>query len=63
MRGLVLGSPDLVQAADRLIQVANERGGHDNVTAVLVGVGGDLPAPAAREPVEETYRLLQSFDA
>jgi serine/threonine protein phosphatase PrpC len=63
MRALVLGSPDLVHACDRLIQVANERGGHDNITAVLVGVGGDLPAPVAREPVEETYRVLESFDA
>ncbi len=62
IRALVLGSPDLAHAVDRLVEVANERGGHDNVTAVLVGVGGDLPAPAVREPVEETYKLLQSFD-
>ena len=63
IRSLILESPDLVLAADRLVEFANERGGRDNTTVVLVGVGGDLPAPDVREPVEHTYRILETFDA
>jgi serine/threonine protein phosphatase PrpC len=55
-------SPDLASAADNLVDVANERGGHDNATVVLAGVGGDLPAPRAREPIENTYRIIESFE-
>ena len=63
VRALVLGSPDLVLATDRLVELANGRGGRDNVTVVLVGVGGSLPIPDAREPVDRTYSILETFDA
>jgi serine/threonine protein phosphatase PrpC len=63
MAAVVLGSPDLVLAADRLVDLANGRGGRDNVTVVLVGVGGDLPAPHGQESVNQTYRILDTFDA
>jgi PPM family protein phosphatase len=62
MRAIVLGSPDLVLAADRMVDGANENGGRDNATVVLAGVGGDVPAPAACEPFEKTYRVLETFD-
>jgi serine/threonine protein phosphatase PrpC len=61
LRDVVLGSGDLTIATDRLVDLANERGGRDNTTVVLVGVGGDLPPPG--EPVELTYRILATFDA
>jgi serine/threonine protein phosphatase PrpC len=63
MRDVILGSPDLPAARDRLIELANERGGEDNATVVLGGVSGDLPAPAAGEPIEATYRILETFAA
>jgi serine/threonine protein phosphatase PrpC len=63
MGALVLGSPDLMLAADRLVDAAIERGGRDNATVVLAGVGGELPAPISSEPFEKTYRVLETFDA
>jgi serine/threonine protein phosphatase PrpC len=63
IRDLALASKDLPQAADRLVDLANERGGRDNETVVLVGVGGDLLLASRREPVEQTYRVLQTFDS
>jgi serine/threonine protein phosphatase PrpC len=63
MRQVVLASPDLPSAADGLIDLANDRGGEDNATVVLAAVGGDLPAPEVDEPVEHTYRMLETFDA
>jgi serine/threonine protein phosphatase PrpC len=63
MRDVILSSPDLSTARDRLVDLANERGGEDNTTVVLGGVSGDLPAPDSREPVDVTYRILESFSA
>lgn len=63
IRDVILGSPDLVHAADRLVDLANEHGGRDNETVVLIGAAdGDLPLPSRREPVEQTYRVLETFD-
>jgi PPM family protein phosphatase len=63
IRDVILSSRDLGVAAERLIALANERGGRDNVTAVLAGVSGDLPLPSRREPVERTFRVLERSDA
>ncbi len=63
MRDVILSSRDLGLAAERLVALANQRGGHDNVTAVLAGVSGDLPLPSRREPIERTFRVLESFGA
>lgn len=62
MRNVVLASRDLGLAADRLIALANERGGRDNATVILIGVSGDLAAPSREEPVERTFRVLETFD-
>jgi hypothetical protein len=63
MREVVLTSPDLPSAAESLIDLANDRGGEDNATVVLGAVGGDLPAPEVGEPVDRTYRMLETFEA
>ncbi|MGH7436457.1 MAG: protein phosphatase 2C domain-containing protein [Polyangiaceae bacterium] len=63
MRDVVLTSPDLTVARDRLVDLANARGGEDNTTVVLGGVSGDLPPPDVREPLEATYRILDAFSA
>jgi len=59
---IVLASPTLEAACDALVNVANQRGGHDNVTVIVAGVGGKLPAPAPSDDIEDTYEILKSFD-
>ncbi len=49
---LVVGECDLEKAPGRLIALANERGGDDNITVVVVRVLD--PAPAAAEPAAPT---------
>jgi serine/threonine protein phosphatase PrpC len=44
---LVLLSDDLPEACDNLIALANEAGGTDNITALVIKVDGDLPPPGA----------------
>jgi serine/threonine protein phosphatase PrpC len=56
---IVLSSLGLDVAATRLVDLANVRGGKDNVTVVLGGVGGDLPMPDA--PVERTVQSVKAF--
>jgi serine/threonine protein phosphatase PrpC len=63
LRDVILSSPDLPTARDRLVDLANERGGEDNTTVVLGGVSGDLPPPDVAEPVEATYRILDTFSS
>jgi serine/threonine protein phosphatase PrpC len=44
--GVIGTAPDLGAAGDRLVELANERGGPDNITVVLARVeGGGLKAP------------------
>ena len=62
IRNVVLSAPDLSVACDRLVNLAKARGGLDNITAVLAGLGGPLPAPrVSSEGVEETFEVVQSF--
>ena len=58
----ILESPTLESAAERLVAMANKAAGEDNITVVLVGVGGDFPRSQANEPVARTYRILESFE-
>jgi serine/threonine protein phosphatase PrpC len=59
----VLGrTPDPQRAADELVSVANEAGGEDNVTVVLVDVGtappGAPPAPLTEESTRAGERMV-----
>lgn len=63
MRDVVLWSTDLAHATESLVDLANRRGGPDNITVVLAGVGGDLPPPGPYDRIEETYQILRTFDA
>ena len=62
LRDTVLGSPSLDVACERLVTMANERGGEDNITALLAGVGGDVPAAPAGERISDTFHVLTTFD-
>jgi serine/threonine protein phosphatase PrpC len=62
IRGVVLGSPDLGEACTRLVGLANDRGGRDNITVLAAGVGGNLAAPAPGETADRTFEVLASFD-
>jgi PPM family protein phosphatase len=61
LRGLVLTSPRLDAACNRLIAVAKQRGGEDNITAIVAGVSGDLPPLVSGESIAETFFVLQEF--
>jgi len=62
IREIVAGAPDLPEAVQRLIMLANERGGPDNITVVLSRFSGPgLPAPKAKEP--PVPRVLRKFEA
>ena len=50
-------------AAERLVALANERGGDDNISVVLAGIGGALPASAEAEQAASTLSVLRPFVA
>jgi serine/threonine protein phosphatase PrpC len=62
IRVTVLSSPDLAVAAERLVDLANARGGRDNTTVLLIGVSGDMPEANVGERLEQTYRILETFN-
>lgn len=53
----VLQQATLEHAAQRLIEMANQRGGHDNITVIAIGVPRDLPPVQADRP-SHTVRNL-----
>jgi serine/threonine protein phosphatase PrpC len=59
--GLVAGD-DLSESCRRMVDLANERGGTDNVTVVLAEVSGEgLLAPEPDETVAKSLQVLRSF--
>jgi serine/threonine protein phosphatase PrpC len=61
IRDLVLASGRPEIAAGQLVDLANERGGRDNITVVLAGVGGGLMPPGADESFNDTFEVLSAF--
>jgi protein phosphatase len=56
IRGTLVEQEDPIEACTKLIAAANEAGGHDNVTVVVVKFGGaGLPAPSPEDEAV-TYR-------
>ncbi len=62
MKATLLAAPDLRTACDRLVDLANRRGGTDNITVVLAGIGGTLARAAAGETPGATFEVLKSFE-
>lgn len=51
------------QACERMIALANERGGNDNQTAIVADLAGDgLPLPDEFESVTSTYEVLKAYE-
>jgi serine/threonine protein phosphatase PrpC len=62
MLQIVLANRELVAVCKALIDLANERGGPDNITCIVARFGGDgLPDPDGSEPVgHQVYPLLDT---
>lgn len=60
---VLVGDPDLAVACNRTVDLANQRGGHDNITAIVAALDGDgLPLPSTSETLTQTYEVLQQYD-
>lgn len=58
---LMLTAPSLDAGCNRLMAVAKQRGGEDNITAIVAGVTGNLPPLVSGETIAETFFALQEF--
>ena len=47
---VLTGTTDPQDAADELVELANEAGGRDNITVIVLDITGDTPPTADREP-------------
>jgi serine/threonine protein phosphatase PrpC len=54
------GRPEI--AARELVDLANERGGNDNITVVVAGVGGRLAKVEGDETIADTFEVLVRFE-
>ena len=59
----ILTAPRLDVACSKLIELANARGGEDNITVILGGVSGDLPASVPGEQISDTLQVLKEYSA
>jgi hypothetical protein len=53
---VVRTKPNLKEASRALVNLANERGGHDNITVVLIGAPTDFKSRTA--PKKKNWRWL-----
>jgi serine/threonine protein phosphatase PrpC len=62
IRDTVLGSRDAYGACRSLVELAKRRGGEDNITVIVAGVGGDLPKQAPGERISQAVSILREFE-
>lgn len=63
MRDAILTTATLSDACGRLVDLANARGGEDNITVVIAELDGDgLPETALNERMTRTLKSLSEFD-
>jgi PPM family protein phosphatase len=63
IRDVLRASRSTDEACTRLVDLANERGGEDNITVIVAGVSGELPEQTGAERIEDTWEVLKDFDA
>lgn len=61
IRHLILRSSGLDVACDALVELAKKNGGTDDITLIVGGVSGDLPALIMSEPVTSTLEIFKEF--
>jgi serine/threonine protein phosphatase PrpC len=61
IRDLVLTAGPLDAVSARLVELAMKRGGSDNITVIVAGVSGDLPALVAGESISDTLLVVKEF--
>ncbi|XXX80977.1 protein phosphatase 2C domain-containing protein [Sorangium sp. So ce134] len=55
--------PSIEAACERLVALANDRGGEDNITAIVADLHGEgLPPPRRGEKVDQTLHTVTEFD-
>jgi len=62
IRDIVLPAKRLDAACKALVDLANERGGVDNITVMLAGVGGTREAVRSSDRITRTFEVLKSFE-
>ncbi len=62
IRDVVLESKHPEVAVPKLVALANQRGGDDNVTVIVAGIGGALAAPAADERPEHAVKVIRAYE-
>ena len=64
MLARVQQAPSLEAACHALVDLANERGGEDNITVVLARVDGEgLSVPKEQESLTQTFQILAEYKA
>ncbi|MBK9034537.1 MAG: Stp1/IreP family PP2C-type Ser/Thr phosphatase [Myxococcales bacterium] len=63
LRAVLISERDLAAACERTIELANSRGGDDNITAIVAALDGEgLPLPTTTETLTQTFEILQAYD-
>jgi serine/threonine protein phosphatase PrpC len=62
IREIVLRAGPIDAVCARLIELANKRGGDDNITVIVAGVRGDLPAVIAGESISDALLVVQEYE-
>jgi serine/threonine protein phosphatase PrpC len=62
IRATVLTAGGLDAVCAQLVETAKKRGGGDNITVIVAGVSGDLPALVAGERISDTLLSIQEFE-
>ena len=59
---VVLTAGPLDAVCGKLVDLAMKRGGSDNITVIVGGVSGDLPALVVGESISDTLLVVQDFN-
>jgi serine/threonine protein phosphatase PrpC len=63
MLAAILEGASLEATCERLVALANERGGQDNITVLIAELHGDgLPPPARAEHMSQTLHTVAEFE-